>query len=182
MQACDRVLAGRYAKALFLASVEKGEQARLQADLALAHRLLADWLPLLRHPQVTTIDKKKALRELLSGKLRALTFSFLELLIDKKRFDLLPLAAVIVVRLVSDKNKTAKALVRTARPLSAEAQRKLTDKLQVFSGRNIELDVKEDPEIIGGLIVRLGDWVLDSSIRGQLRALHKRILSEAVGV
>ena len=175
MQASDRVLAGRYAKALFLACVEKGEQSLLQSELATAHRLLADSLPLLRHPQVTAADKKKVLRDVLSGKVGALTFGFLELLIDKKRFDLLSLVGVIVVKLVADKNKTAKALVRTARPMSAEAQRKLVEKLQIFSGWSIELDVKEDPEIIGGLIVRLGDWVLDSSLRGQLKHMKETL-------
>lgn len=183
MQASGRVLAGRYAKALFLACAQKGEPVvRLQADLSAARRFLSQSLPLLRHPQVAASDKKKALKDLVSGKVGVLTLSFLDLLIDKKRFDLLPLVESVVARLAADQNKTAKAWVRTARPLSDEAQKRLAAKLKAFSGMDVELDVKEDPEIIGGIVVRLGDWVLDSSLRGQLQKVYKGIMSEALGV
>lgn len=174
MQASDRVLAWRYAKALFLAVVEKGEDAGIQGDLALAHRVLLSALPMLRHPQVTAMEKKKVLTELLGGKVAASTLAFLALLIDKKRFDLLPLITGNTVKLLAERNRTAKAYVRTARPLPPEAQQKLRDKLKDFAGKDIELEIKEAPELIGGVVVRLGDWVLDSSLRGQLKNMREK--------
>ena len=63
--------------------------------------------------------------------------------------------------------------LRAAVPLSAESQKQLSDKLKKFTGKEIELDVKEDSELIGGITVKIGDWVLDSSLRGQLRRLKE---------
>ena len=76
-------------------------------------------------------------------------------------------------RLAADKRGVAKAVVRTARPLSADAQKTLSSHLKKFAGKDVELDVKEDPELIGGVTVKIGDWVLDSSLRGQLRRLRE---------
>lgn len=175
MHASDRVLAARYAKALFAAAVEKGEEAKVQSELSAAHRALLDASSVLRHPQVSVAEKKKTVSAVLDGKTGPLTKRFLDMLIDKKRFDLLPVMAMNLGRLIAEKNNVAKAHVRTAQPMSAEAQQKLKDKLKAFVGKNIELDIKEDPELLGGVVVRLGDWVLDSSLRGQLRQLKENI-------
>ena len=175
MQASDRVLAWRYGKALFAAACAKKEEARVQADLSGARMAILDLQPTLRHPRVSAADKKKKLSAVLSGKVSATTLKFLELLIDKKRFDLLTVITAGFGQLLADKNNTAKAVVRTARPLAPEAQAKLKKGLASFSGKNVELDIKEDAELIGGLVVRLGDWVLDSSLRGQLKNLKETI-------
>ena len=175
MQASDRVLAWRYGKALFAAAAAKTEEARVQSDLIGARPAILELQPMLRHPRVSPLEKKKKLGAALGGKVAQTTLKFLELLIDKKRFDLLPVIVVGLGQLVADKNNTAKAVVRSARPLSPEAIAKLKKGLSAFSGKNVELDVKEDPELIGGLKVRLGDWVLDSSLQGQLRKLKETI-------
>ena len=172
MQASDRVLAWRYGKALFLAAADKGQDGKIQADLSTAQNALLDSQKLLHHPRVSVADKKKKIEQVLGNKISPVTLRFLELLIEKKRFELLPMVALDVGKLVAEKNHTAKAHVRTARPLSADAQEKLRKNLKDFAGKNIELDIKEDPELIGGVIVRLGDWVLDSSLRGQLKGMR----------
>ena len=175
MQASDRALAWRYSKALFQAACAKKEEARVQADLIGAKAAVLGLAAVLRHPQVSTADKKNKLDVALEGKVSATTLRFLELLIEKKRFDLLPAISADMGKLVAEKNNTAKAQVRTAGPLSADAQAKLKRGLSTFAGKDVELDIKEDPELIGGLVVRLGDWVLDSSLRGQLRKMKETI-------
>jgi len=173
MQASDRVLAGRYAAALFQAAVAKSEASKVMADLALAAKILSDKKAVLRHPRVSPADKKKLLKDALASAIGTTTLRFLELLVDKKRYDLFALAAAGFGRMLAEKSGTAKAVVRTARPLSADAQKALLARLKTFAGKDIELDVKEDPELIGGLTVKIGDWVLDSSLRGQLRRLRE---------
>ena len=59
--------------------------------------------------------------------------------------------------------------------MSPEAQKTLVARLKDFAGKDIELDIKEDPELIGGVSVKIGDWVLDSSLRGQLRRMRESI-------
>lgn len=173
MQASDRVLAGRYAAALFSVAHQLGEEQKVQADLGSAHKLLLGSLPSLRHPRMPPVSKKKLLSDALGGKVGATTLRFLELLVDKKRFDLMAMVAANYMRLAADKRGAAKAHVRTAAQLSPDARQQLAAKLKIFSGKEIELDVKEDPELIGGVIVKIGDWVLDSSLRGQLRRLRE---------
>ena len=102
-----------------------------------------------------------------------MTLTFLDLLVDKKRFELMIMISSVFTRLAAEKRGSAKAHVRTAAPLSADAQQQLAAKLKKFTGKDIELDVKEDPELIGGITVKIGDWVLDSSLRGQLRRLRE---------
>jgi F-type H+-transporting ATPase subunit delta len=173
MQASDRVLAGRYAAALFQAAAAKSEEQKVQADLGSAHKLLLDAMAALRHPRVPPASKKKIVHDSLAGKVGPTTLRFLDLLVDKKRFDLMIMVSAIYAKLAADKRGAAKAHVRTAVPLSPDAQQQLVAKLKKFTGKEIELDVKEDPELIGGVTVKIGDWVLDSSLRGQLRRLRE---------
>ena len=173
MQASDRVLAGRYAAALFQAAANKGEEQKVQADLGCAHKLLLDTMTALRHPRVPPGSKKKMLHGALDGKVGATTLRFLELLVDKNRFELMVMVAANYAKLAAGKRGAAKAHVRTAAPLPPDAQRQLMAKLKKFTGKEIELDVKEDLELIGGITVKIGDWVLDSSLRGQLRRLRE---------
>lgn len=173
MQASDRVLAGRYAAALFQAASAKSEAPKVQADLVLAAKILSEKTSVLRHPRVSLADKKKLLKDCLGSAVGTTALRFLELLVDKKRYDLFVLASAVYGRLLAEKSGTAKAVVRTARPLSADAQKLLMARLKTFAGKEIELDVKEDPELIGGLTVKIGDWVLDSSLRGQLRRMRE---------
>mgnify|MGYP001598221978 CR=1 FL=1 len=67
------------------------------------------------------------------------------------------------------------AKVRTARPLSELEGKLLGERLGSFLGRRVTLDVKEDPELMAGVSVRVGDWVLDGSLKGKLRALGARL-------
>ncbi|MDE2491063.1 MAG: ATP synthase F1 subunit delta [Elusimicrobia bacterium] len=175
MKSSDRVLAGRYAGALFLAAADKREEQAVQAELAAAAKLLLPQDALLRHPRAAVADKKKLVRAELEGKVGATTTRFIELLLEKKRYELLPMVASVYARLAAEKRGVARAHVRSARALSPEAQKTLASRLKAFAGKDIELDVKEDPALIGGVSVKIGDWVLDSSLRGQLRRLRESI-------
>lgn len=175
MQSSDRVLAWRYGRALFQAAAETGHDEEVSAELSGVHGLILDLEPVLKNPRVSTSDKKKRLGEALKGRVSDLTMRFLELLIDKKRFNLLPLVGANIVRLIAERKNLVKASVRSAWKLSPEEQAKLKERLERFAGKDVELDLREDPEVIGGLVVRLGDWVLDSSLRGQLRSMKEAL-------
>ncbi|MDE2491818.1 MAG: ATP synthase F1 subunit delta [Elusimicrobia bacterium] len=175
MQSTDRLLAGRYAQALFAAAADKSEEQKVQADLAAAHKALLEQEGLLRHPRVSVADKKKLVRAEVEGKVGATTLRFLDVLLDKKRYELFALISVAYGRLAAERRGAARAVVRAAQPLKPEERKALEARLKAFAGKDIELDVKEDAELIGGVTVKIGDWVLDSSLRGQLRRLRESI-------
>ena len=68
-----------------------------------------------------------------------------------------------------------RASVRSAGPLSAEDSRRLRKCLEAFSGCVVEMEVSEEPELLGGVAVRLGDWVMDSSLKDRLQSLKEAI-------
>jgi len=175
MAQAGRTLAARYARALFACACARREEEAVAADLQGCAAALGQALPLLRDPRVPAAQKKSLVRSGLEGRASGLTADFLELLIDKKRFDLLPLAAEDYARLLRRKRGVVQARVRVARPLSEADRRRLSVRLEIFAGTGVELEVAQDPELLGGMDVRLGDWVLDSSLRGQLQSLKEAI-------
>ena len=175
MTSVDRILAGRYARALFACAAARKEEAAVAADLGGCARALAAAQPLLRDPRVPAARKKSLVRESLRGAAAPLTADFLEFLIEKKRFALLPAVAGDFDRLILQARRLVRARVCAARPLSEADRKRLRESLEAFAGAGVELDVQPDPELLGGVTVRLGDWVLDSSLRGQLQNLKEAI-------
>lgn len=174
MQLSDRALARRYATALYLAAGAKEAEA-VGAELARVARALSGSMAAFRHPRTSTADKKTALATELGGSVSRLTLRFLELLIEKKRFAILPALAGDYQRLCDEGRGIVHASVRTARPLSELEAKLLAERLGGFLGKRVALDVKEDPELMAGASVRVGDWVLDGSLKGKLRALGARL-------
>ncbi|MDD5628629.1 MAG: ATP synthase F1 subunit delta [Elusimicrobia bacterium] len=175
MTSAERILAGRYARALFACAVARKEETAVAADLAACSGALAGALPLLRDPRVPAGQKKGLVRESLRGAAAPLTADFLEYLIEKKRFGLLAQAAADFDRLMLQARGVVRARARSARPLSEADRARLRRSLEAFAGTEVELQCEEDPELLGGVSVRLGDWVLDRSLRGQLQSLKEAI-------
>ncbi|HAM34436.1 MAG TPA: ATP synthase F1 subunit delta [Elusimicrobia bacterium] len=175
MQTSDRTLASRYARALFACACDQGEEESVARDLKACARVLAAAGSLLRDPRVSTAEKKNLVMQIVGRQARPLTVDFLDLLIEEKRFNLVLLVAQDVEKLLAQKRQRARAKVRAARPLSDDDRRRLRERLERFAGCGVELEVEEDPDLLGGVSVRLGDWVLDGSLRGQLEGIKEAI-------
>lgn len=175
MQLSERALARRYAAALYQSAAAHREEDSVGSELAKAARALADKMAALRHPRVSTADKKARLRAELGDSVGKPVTRFLELLIEKKRFSLLPAMAGDFQRLVDEGRGVVHAAVRGAKPLSEVETKLLGDRLGKFLGKTVTIDFKEDPELLAGVLVRVGDWVLDGSLKGKLRALTGRL-------
>lgn len=175
MQLNDRVLARRYASALYQSAVGAKEEDKVGADLAKAARALSDKMAVFHHPRVSPADKKALLKGELGDSVSKAVLRFLELLVEKKRFGLLPAMAGDYARLCDEGRGIVHAAVRSAGPLGAVESKLLSEKLGAFLGKKVALDVKEDPELLAGVLVRVGDWVFDGSLKGKLRALGARL-------
>ncbi|MDD5655923.1 MAG: ATP synthase F1 subunit delta [Elusimicrobia bacterium] len=175
MRTADRTLARRYARALFAAAAGKGREEVVAEELRACAGALASARGWLGDPRVPLAEKKQLVAGDLADRISELTADFLRLLIDRKRFDLLPQAAEDFSALLRRKRGVARALVFAARPLPEADRRRLRQRLESFAGCGVELEMRLDPDLLGGLRVRLGDWVLDNSLRGQLRGLKEAI-------
>jgi F-type H+-transporting ATPase subunit delta len=175
MQASDRLLAQRYAKALFDAAAKQDAGDDVRVELADSVRRLRDHEKTFKHPLLPSAEKKKAHRKILGGKSSPLVSRFLDVLIDKKRWSLLPLTITGFDKILDDSKGIARAQVRSARPLADAEKEKLRKGLEKFSGKKVQVEVKEDPSLIGGVVVRMGDWVLDASLSRRLVHLRERM-------
>lgn len=179
MQASDRILAHRYAKALFQGSLERKEESRVQQDLMDTLKLLRDQMEKFRNPLLGAARQKTLLKNLVGTKVSSTALRFFELLIDKKRFILLPWIAMEFGSLLDAHRGLVRAQVRAASKLGDKEIERLRGDLKKFSGKDVAVEVKEAPELLGGMVVRMGDWVLDGSLQGKLRRLAAQLVEES---
>ncbi len=127
---------------------------------------------LLANPFVT-IDAKKAILERVVGdSVHPYTRNFLKLLVDRRRILFLEGICQQYLALLRKLNQTVLAEVTAAVALSEAQQQQVREKVLGITGAtSVELDIKIDPEIIGGVIIKVGSQFIDSSLRGQLRRM-----------
>ncbi|NLN76710.1 MAG: ATP synthase F1 subunit delta [Armatimonadetes bacterium] len=176
----ERRIVRRYAAALFSAASDANVVDDVESDLGLVGHTVES-SPALREvihsPVVDRSVKVKILQDIFAGKIQQVTSVFLKLLVDKNREEALALTKPEYVLLANQARGIVQAEVISAVPLSKEQQSRLVEKLNATTGKKIQLVEKVEPEISGGIIVRIGDTVIDGSIRGQLAALREQFLS-----
>ena len=168
----------RYAEALYeIAEREKAVdtiEQELQAVDAII-RENRDLQKILYHPRVTPEDKKSLLGDLLSGKISAVTLEFLKLLVERQREQFLSDIVSYYTNLANKARNVAEAGVSSAVDLTAGEKQLLADLLNKLTGKKVETSYKVDPSLIGGIVVRIGDRVIDGSIRTRLATLREHL-------
>lgn len=169
-------MAGRYASALFELALEEKAIDPVRSDLDKFETMLSDSPELerlVRSPVFSADDKLKALSAILDkAGIKGLAANFLRVLTTNRRL----FAAHDVIRgfraLVARHRGEVTAQVTVAEKLSDKNLEALKDALKSkTAGKNIDLDVKIDPAIIGGLIVKVGSQMVDSSLRTKLNSI-----------
>ncbi len=163
-----------YAKALMSLAGEHRLADRIGEDARALRSALAESEELARflgNPIVPNEDKKSLLRQI-GGDLHEYTRNFLMLLVDRGRILFLDGICAQYLALLRERNQTVLAEVTTTVELSSDQERAVRDKVKSFTGaREVEIETRIDPDIIGGVIVKVGSKVIDASLRGQLRRL-----------
>lgn len=175
-------VSGRYATALFELARDQKSVDAVKADLDKFDAMLADspdLLRLVRSPVFTADAQLKALNAVLAkAGIGGIAANFLKVLITNRRL----FAVADVIRafraLVARFKGEATAEVTVAEPLSDKNLDALKAALKSVSGKDVDLNVKIDPSIIGGLVVKLGSRMVDSSLRTKLNSI-KHAMKEA---
>ena len=177
----DVRVAKRYAGALFAVAERNGILDAVASDLALMGRFLAE-VPYLRavimQPLVSDTRKNKVADDAFGDRVTAASLNFLKLLIRKRREELFEECAREFRALLAAHTNTVDAEAATAVPMTAEQVVRLTESLQTLTGKTVRLTTQVDAALVGGVVVRLGDRILDGSVRGKLERLE-RLLSGA---
>jgi F-type H+-transporting ATPase subunit delta len=107
-----------------------------------------------------------------------MTVSFLRLLVDKKRIDILSDIVVCYRQLMDEALKKVRVNVKTAYALSDDLKSFISSSLEKSIGKKVEMTVEEDPSLIGGVVIGVGDTLYDGSIKNQLNNM-RNLLGEA---
>lgn len=174
-------IASPYAQALMSVAKSNDLTERLGEDASLMLNLLNesdDLSQFLSNPLIKADDKKSVLRQIVADKIHPYTLNFLMLLVDKGRILFLEGICKQYRALLRDLNQTVLAEIVSAVELSDTQKESVRQKVvEMTSARQVELETHVDPDLIGGVIIKVGSQVIDASLRGQLRRIGVRLMS-----
>jgi F-type H+-transporting ATPase subunit delta len=166
-----------YARALFEVAIEHGsldeirEQIGQFADVLHDNRDVAIFF---FSPYFSTDEKKDGLQRMVTGANPAL-MNFLEALIERHRMPAIFRIRARYEELWDDENKLLPVEVTSAVELDDATVKSIGDRIGEQTGNTIELTSVVDPEILGGIVLRVGNFILDASIRNRLNQLRKQV-------
>lgn len=171
----DIKVAPRYAKSLLDLGIEQNILEQLYNDMQLIHLICKEnpeLVLLLRSPIVRSDKKESILKEVFFNNLSITSTTFITLIIKKKREAILYAIASAFVNLYKKHHNIKTAKVTTAVPLNETQRTKIVTLLEKSENATIELNEVVNPEIIGGMILRVEDRQIDESIRRKLSNLE----------
>jgi F-type H+-transporting ATPase subunit delta len=169
-------LAGRYAAALFELADERHALDAVAGDLRELRTMLqqsGDLMRLVRSPVLSRADQGKAIGALAeqSG-LSQLTRDFLAIVARNRRLFAVPAMIEAYLHKLADRRGEVTAEITAAQALSEAQQGALTEQLRRVVGSRVAIDVRVDPSLLGGMIVKIGSRMVDGSLKGQLQRLQ----------
>lgn len=176
-----KVISKTYGDALFDLCLETDTLDVVEAEITALKEAFAqnaELYKLLNHPKITKEDKVTFMEQILKGRATDQVTGFLVIIVDKGRQDEIdPIFDYFLKRVLEYKN-IGLAKVTSAVPLTEEQKNKLRDKL-LSTTKYVQFDIQYevDSELIAGLVIRIGDRVVDSSIRTKLSKLSKQLLN-----
>ena len=170
-------IAKRYAQAAYDVAQSRGTAEQWLADLqrvvaAIADPAVVRWLD---SSKITAARKEEVLTSVLASPY-PLFVNLLRVLMSKGRITLLPEVAQQFERLVNRARNVAVAEVTTAIPLDAAEEARIAQQLSAMTGQEVRIQTRVDPSIQGGLIARIGDRVIDGSVRTRLALLRRELV------
>jgi F-type H+-transporting ATPase subunit delta len=124
------------------------------------------------NPVIQEADKKALLRRIMGEQANPYLLNFLMLLVDKRRIAFLEEICRQYLELLRKLNNTVLAEITVATELNEQQQQAVSDKVKALTGAQaVELKTTVDPDLIGGVIIRVGSQIFDASLRGQLRRI-----------
>jgi F-type H+-transporting ATPase subunit delta len=178
----QNTLAARYARALADAVREKDALEKTAGELeflASAYRESKPLRDFLLNPAFPSSRKAEALQAIVrKGGLSAPTGRLVQILLEKRRVDLLPDINAEFRRIEEQVLNRVSVEVTTAVPLEPALRKKLAESLEKFTGKSVRLEPKVDPAVLGGARARIGSVVYDGTIAARLQKLKQKLIGD----
>lgn len=168
-----------YGEALLELAVEECRTESLLKEVQSLKQTLTenpDFLKLMLHPGISETEKEEVLKNVFEGQISREITGLMLLLLKKEHFGQLSLVLDYFIDEMKKKEKIGVAFVKTALPLSKEQKEKVVNRLlETTSYLSFEMHYDVDETLIGGMIIRIGDRVMDNSIRTKLDNLSRQL-------
>jgi F-type H+-transporting ATPase subunit delta len=174
--------ARRYAEAAFEVAQRDGTVEMWRSELDAAGEIAADDQVgrMLGNPAVA-LETRIEMAESIFGKtVSKPVLNLIGLMLRRGRIEQLPRVAAEYRRLDNARQGITLATATSAAPLSPDEVQALTARMEELTGGRVELDLRTDPSLLGGLVVRIGDRLIDGSVRGRLERLRNQLVSGAL--
>lgn len=173
------MLARRYAKAIFDIGSDQGGLDKIGGDLrsfANAMKVSPELTELLSSPAIKKSDRRKVVDALLQRLgVVSVARNTVYLLLDGERLGSLPAISREIDRMIEAKAGRVSAEVVSAKPLDPSQLSQITATLEKLSGKKVSISSRQDPDLLGGVVAKVGDTVYDGSLRTQLRTLRDEL-------
>ncbi len=171
--------ARRYAQAIFEIARDTNTLDKWLDDLKTLNRIFGNEnaVAALDDPRLTAEDRRKLISEHIhQGAVSDLAINMMQLLVQRDRLSLLPRIVQLFQEMYNKEKGIVIAHVTTAVPLDEAHKRSVAQQISRMSGgKQVELHLTEDPRILGGIITRIGDELIDASVASRLADLQERL-------
>lgn len=177
-------VARRYARALYELARERGQVDEVGRELELVVRTLdahRDLRALWEHAEVSARVKLALIEQTFAGKVSGLVRNFVAVLAQKRREVYLGAIAREYTALADEALNRVEVEVRSAAPLSPDTLVDLQHRLGARLGKQIKFVTTVDQDLMGGLVIRVGDVLMDGSVRTRLKRMKERLASAGAG-
>lgn len=171
-------VAGRYAEALYGIAVENKLVDRLEEELKAVVGVLEESVQLkkvLFHPRITAAQKKEVLAGLFAGRVSEVAMNFLGILVERRREAYLTNITDYFADLADKARNISDVKVTSAVELNEGEKKALTDAMASCTGKKVRLSYDVEPQLLGGVVVRVGDKVIDGSVLARLQNLREHL-------
>jgi F-type H+-transporting ATPase subunit delta len=178
-------VARRYATALYEEAEATGVLEAVDEDVRMLRESIASTGELARFfksPVIPQEKKDAVLQSLLGDRVQDLLVRFLRLLVRKDRETMTKTILDAYQSLRDEQRGIVDAHVTAAHPLSDEDEAAVVDALESQTGKTVRLHTETDPDLIGGIVIRIGDYVFDGSVRNKLASLRDRLRQSSLSL
>lgn len=169
-----------YGEALFQTAVEEGSTGQIMEEVAAVKQALADnpdLSALMEHPKIIREEKVRLMESCFKGQVSDSVMGFLAVVVSKGRFRELPAMFDYLAARMKEYQRIGVVTVASAVELRTEQKEKIREKLlSTTKYQSLEITWKVDESLIGGLVIRIGDRVVDSSLKYKLDQLKSQLL------
>ena len=175
----SKVVASRYAEALFQAAQAQGLTDVIDEELTIFGQVLQDepdFRVLFLGRSFSMQEKRQLIQDVFGGKMQNITLNFLCLTVDKEREDCLPAIIELYHQLQTEERGILKARLISAQDTHPQLAEELAELLAKDYGKKLEFDMETDPALLGGAVVRIEDTVIDLSLNRQFDMMRDEML------